>query len=1717
MTSVTDTYTMGSIEVEVVTEKPDDGEVMVDSHCIARPPTYSTIDIQVGTGKDQQVAESKKAHAPKTIFEQEFQSFCDDLASDPKQKKKLEFLERIKTQNGTAAPATIQDSVENLARNCSDKKLRRVYGAFLPVVEALKDYTGVIDTMIQAYPMPLALIWGGLKIVLDCAGRYSQQFEQIKTELQMLPNILWDLTSCEELYGVSPYGADVVRRVIGRSYKTIFNFWYRSAKILEHPKRYVLMENRKLAGLVTELERNWVTLSRIRDGVEAQLNKTMRETIAAEATLAEGTKQSLTVEFVKTALERSAAQIEREKAEEERGKAEADRLAAQKDRELAQVERQKAAEEREAAEVERRDAQSHRVTDLTWKTEQMRVQAGTEMRSLMARIESRDQFSFGIFNSVLKERHPGTCEWLFQHKNFQSWAREDSVSPVLWLNGKHGAGKSFLCASAIDFIRGQPAPNTVAFQFLTKDQYTPRIQLLRNLAWQLLNCLVCQSIETPPSLQAFLQINKDDSGSLERLIHFVLQELPFTYIFVDGLDEVDYTEGQCSAPAYRYNKEVPDFVTFLIQEAIQFPGKLRLFCSSQPVPAVQDYLCKPEWANAITEIALQIEDTADDIRRYFLAAIPDTTPDTTAFARTLVTSTIATDIEGSFLWASSMLRDLQDEAEDTDDLIRLANEGLPREMSSLYAKAINRMKKQDGGSKKLPLWKIVLSLLTFSKRPLRIAEIIEAVAMIRTAKGENLSDNKRVDPRKILNGCLSLVRYIKIDCNYQNDILHLSHSAVRTFLMKHSDKADAPPHEEFADSRILRDSCLQYLSQPRYSKMLEKDAYGMFWTVEDEGTTDHRLLSYAAKYWYQHFDTEEDCSGPVPPQPHDKDQVVGFLRSTSFKTCLQVQSLFVIGHFLQMCDNITDQVRTVRKTLPNWMPLHENSLHRQYLEFQGEWCDLLQCGQSRQFNGELDRCFWGALGSNNFLSNSNCRYKTFDFKKRQPKDGANDRCQIQQLSPDGKSLTTGWIQNKDESTSLHLEQWAIDGIETPTLVLQTMIQFSMKDSQLNLYSLPCAKTFRSFPLIPNGVAVIPPEAICIGGDGSTIRIGASLFGRNSRTHKEDFVPIKERALQGEPWEDICTRGSYLVTCRRRIQRPQPPAMSSAKERRSGREARYRVSNFGTSRRCTKDVSSDDDDDSDDDSDEDAQSSDEQDGHESSTSGDDSSTGGEDSAEESWSEDSDSEDTSEDESDYEEAAQSDPEEFDDDLEVEESEKLTSGSSIIESNPAPDSEGSSISSILDSEKSVLSFDEAVADDSDTGSNGSIQSDTSERSALAPELLSQEVGKSQYPVEIAGASGIKYCDGCNKEDIVKYLHCLICGKKENDFDLCNSCERRGRWCYDKNHQLYRVINSKFAGVVASRRNFNIQQELHVYKSDDKGKRSRIFRFRRNLDCLLHNSPPVIHPQFSLVVWAASGDILLFADFEGNTFFEQKLNASKKARPICVDLSFSSCGGLLRVASIEAVIERSPNDAQDRKRPGAKQRVCLYMHVIILKLSSKKPTKIPPKMVASTSLRLGYDMKHHVQNLPFAFTWTRNDLYLTVSHSRLRVYRIAFPRTVLGRQEISPSSTPEVDTNNDSRAFTVTVPSKCIFLPRSSRNRSVQFFPPDVPGQNSVLIIGPRHDKHPTPPIGVYLKGDDLGNWISLEDKEGEGMLHTPHKRLQGQFEEFDEDLDCDLIPFD
>ncbi len=54
------------------------------------------------------------------------------------------------------------------------------------------------------------------------------------------------------------------------------------------------------------------------------------------------------------------------------------------------------------------------------------------------------------------------------------------------------------------------------------------------------------------------------------------------------------------------------------------------------------------------------------------------------------------------------------------------------------------------------------------------------------------------------------------------------------------------------------------------------------------------------------------------------------------------------------------------------------------------------------------------------------------------------------------------------------------------------------------------------------------------------------------------------------------------------------------------------------------------------------------------------------------------------------------------------------------------------------------------------------------------------------------------------------------------------------------------------------------------------KVFHFSQKIRHILYDSPPVIHPKSSLIVWPLSCGDVLFADFVGNTYFSRRLRPS-------------------------------------------------------------------------------------------------------------------------------------------------------------------------------------------------------------------------------------------------
>ncbi|KAL6834745.1 hypothetical protein V8C40DRAFT_261437 [Trichoderma camerunense] len=753
------------------------------------------------------------------------------------------------------------------------------------------------------------------------------------------------------------------------------------------------------------------------------------------------------------------------------------------------------------------------------------------LNKLRDELLSTNEASVNLSQGSRQEPHPGTCTWLFKDSRFKKWIDEKTDTPILWLCGAPRAGKTVLCTAAIDHVKEKRGTESTIYAYVSDSAEFSPSQLLSNFALQLLdNLRKCKScLHEPIDLQQFIGVSRKDDKEREKLVSHLIKALPATYIFLDGLDGADhYTVRQNSMSLASYERGRPEqnmkrVLNFLCVLTEQYSPKVRLWCSSQ-FDSTRRRAWMSNYEKLTLDFQLRLKDTKSDILNYLLECIDSTFPSLGRgkIFRPLLLQVIK--IQGSFSWAR-LLHDEIEQQPDTRSLMRLLeDEKLPGSINKYYEKHINRIKYRERGRVEPALWKIVLSLVMYAKRPLLKSEVIEAIAILRTESGDLDPDYKPRDD-SVLNACRPLVKIITQRGEKGNDpIITLHDGGVREFLEGSLElRSDHHTDDELADAGIFRDACVRYLTQPKYEKFLKKIDTGTFKTWEtNEDIISHKLLGYCVKYWHQHFDTP---SAESPPEAEFK-KVIKFVESTHFATCVQVQSLVVEGHFAHRIDDITDQAASTKRVFPNW--LLKSELFRQYSIFSSEWSELLQSGLTSNLNGELDRCIWMSLGHNHFLSSLPCRYENFIFATKETEASNSSRCWIQKLSPNHEYITSCYFNTSNHS--IEITHWSLGGSGNSSL--QTLM-FNRQDVSLDSYQLPCSAFI---PLIPSLSCLEPPYSLSIFPNALVMRVGLKLFAgvypEESSTASKSISTLDDRI--GNFWDDVNSRNDIMVVCRRRV-------------------------------------------------------------------------------------------------------------------------------------------------------------------------------------------------------------------------------------------------------------------------------------------------------------------------------------------------------------------------------------------------------------------------------------------------------------------------------------------------------------------------------------------------------------------------------------------------------
>lgn len=323
----------------------------------------------------------------------------------------------------------------------------------------------------------------------------------------------------------------------------------------------------------------------------------------------------------------------------------------------------------------------------------------------------------------------------------------------------------------------------------------------------------------------------------------------------------------------------------------------------------------------------------------------------------------------------------------------------------------------------------------------------------------------------------------------------------------------------------------------------------------------------------------------------------------------------------------------------------------------------------------------------------------------------------------------------------------------------------------------------------------------------------------------------------------------------------------------------------------------------------------------------------------------------------------------------------------------------------------------------------------------------------------------------------------------------------------------------------------EVQVFQKPESGQSpQRVFRFIHSSPSSLFASPPVFHHSKPLLVWPLGDGDVLFADYERNTYFTRRMRFGyRRSCQISVQCRFSTCGTYLHIVSLDGFIYKD-SDGDDS--------LGLRLHVSTHRLSERKTSRSPPRLVFRTALSLPATYTETIQlsvsNLPYTITWAEKHIYVTHSETPLRVYRIPLFKEV-EEMEITETAPKAVFVN-----------AAEVYLPSSAETRKVYFFDRNsqahkkksknkeeyvaqviIGAQNRIVVReglaeGARRCGQ-TLPQGVHLTESQFGKWEGVDMASGNSNVEKLERaetwkggQLDAKFERFDRSEDCDIVPY-
>ena len=292
-----------------------------------------------------------------------------------------------------------------------------------------------------------------------------------------------------------------------------------------------------------------------------------------------------------------------------------------------------------------------------------------------------------IFDSMSRKRVQGSGDWIHAEPAFESWAKQ--ATPILWLNGAPGSGKSFLSANIIQYLQ-QLYPQqlqslehvSIAYFFCKEydDDLRSFNKALRSIAYQI--CLQ-DSVYATHCMETFA-IN-DSLYSMHALWKQLFLDFfsasssdSIVMVLIDGLDEAD-------------KRERDEFLELLhdIQESDSFAERARIHLIMLGRPEI-NWDIQQTLGNSVPAISLSAEQTSYDLHEYVIRSVSKVRllKQVPQKLRQEVIDILVRGADGMFLWVDFMIKEISSQRR--VEQLRGTLSRLPRGLSDTISGVLER-------------------------------------------------------------------------------------------------------------------------------------------------------------------------------------------------------------------------------------------------------------------------------------------------------------------------------------------------------------------------------------------------------------------------------------------------------------------------------------------------------------------------------------------------------------------------------------------------------------------------------------------------------------------------------------------------------------------------------------------------------------------------------------------------------------------------------------------------------------------------------------------------------------------------------------------------------------------------------------------------------------------------------------------------------------------